>query len=225
MGGSTVSFYADSTQIIGGTTTSKLKSFDFESGTATFTGDTDGWATSIKWLPDLQILALGTLGKSLHLYDFRLPKSNFFTFKSQSPINNINIVPGCPDWVISTGGQFTDVEVWNLKMLSNEKNLVGPRKSGGMTVSSTCGKKVVVGSGLGVVRVWDVENGICEATLKHSKAVLCLQMNERRVVSGSWDARIMDWDFGSEGELQDVSGVGEDVELKPEGVWKPKFAT
>ena len=41
------------------------------------------------------------------------------------------------------------------------------------------------------VKVWDLKNGECQLTLRgHTAAVLCVQFDDQKIVSGSYDKKI-----------------------------------
>ena len=41
------------------------------------------------------------------------------------------------------------------------------------------------------VKVWDLKTGVCQLTLRgHTAAVLCVQFDDQKIVSGSYDKKI-----------------------------------
>lgn len=75
------------------------------------------------------------------------------------------------------------------------------------------GRRAVSGSGDALVRVWDLDNGECVATLRgHTARVLsvAISANGRRAISGSGDGTVLVWDLETGSCLAKLrAGIGE----------------
>ena len=57
-------------------------------------------------------------------------------------------------------------------------------------------KRIVSASGDQTIKIWNIQQGHCEATLqKHREVVMSVRADHQKIISGSADKHVIVWDF------------------------------
>ncbi|CAD6455796.1 03279c4e-1cbe-4c51-834c-e9d1716dd34b [Sclerotinia trifoliorum] len=77
-----------------------------------------------------------------------------------------------------------------------EKLKLQGHKSTVRVVKAPSATTVISASRDATIRIWNIQNGICEAVLEgHTKTIRCLDVHEKIAVSGSYDSEARVWDL------------------------------
>ncbi len=121
---------------------------------------------------------------------------------------------GLRDYTIVSGGSDNSVRVWDMRLTSSGPRLTLSGHEKMITSLKWDWMKIVSGSRDNAIRIWDANNGACIYSSKlHDDAVSCIDFDETRFVSASWDGSIKilnnpKKDSGVSGEL-DSGGLAD----------------
>ncbi|MGB3203875.1 MAG: CHAT domain-containing protein, partial [Crinalium sp.] len=167
------------------------------------------WAVeSVKFSPDGQILASGSLDSNIKIWNPRAgqeirnlnrPSGLLNPVKSWFSDNSIYSVAFSPDGkTLASGGGKQPIKLWRVSNGELKTSLPGHTDDVYAVVFSPDGQTLASGSADYTIRIWDLFTGEPLHTLGHTDKVYCLAYthNGETLISGSQDRTIKIWQKG-----------------------------
>jgi WD40 repeat protein len=159
---------------------------------------------SVRFSPDGQTLASGSVDNTIKLWDLKAKRLNWTLTGHSENVYSISFSPD--NKILATGSGDNTIKLWNVK---TGKEIYTKMRMGHndkvLSVSfSPDGKTLASGSKDKTIKLWNVKTGQLKKTLKkHDSHVYSVSFSPdgQTLASGSWDNTIKLWNVNTETEI------------------------
>ena len=179
-----------------------VKIWGFPSGQLVAIAETNDAAGSVAFSPDGKLLAFGTRGHGLKLWDIESHQEKASFPGSYGPMRGSRLVFSA-DGSRLAAASFNDILLWNLEQQTLSLTLKGHLGFITSLVFSPDGKTLISGGLDNSIRLWSLESGQEIARLSGTSKVgaLALSADGKTLASGAQDNTIWIWDLEARAQV------------------------